>query len=228
MLKMDNDQIIGLNNIDPDDIDDVLKKIEQSFGFRFEAEDLKEVKTFGALCDVITQKIAGKQSSGCSTQQAFYKLRQAIAATQRVNPETITPKSNLESLFPRHNRRKQIKALAKEMGISIDILRPKHFVSGVLIMTFIGSAVVLFFKWKWGLAGIILSLIGLKVALLLGKECDLKTTGQLARKVSREQYLQTGQEPETFNPSEVRKKVEELFIEDLHLPPSALRKEATF
>jgi hypothetical protein len=41
-----------LFNVDPDEISDVLVKIQKSFGFQFGDTELKDVKTFGELCDI--------------------------------------------------------------------------------------------------------------------------------------------------------------------------------
>lgn len=50
---------IELKNIDPEDVGDVLRKVEKSFGFKFGDTELKDVKTFGELCDIITNKVRG-------------------------------------------------------------------------------------------------------------------------------------------------------------------------
>ena len=72
---------IELKNIDPEDVGDVLKKVEKSFGFKFGDTELKDVKTFGELCDIITYKVQGDSTNDCTTQQAFYKLKTAISVT---------------------------------------------------------------------------------------------------------------------------------------------------
>lgn len=85
-----------LCNVDPDDISDVLIKIEKSFGFRFGDTELKDVKTFGELCDIITSKVPGENSSDCTTQQAFYKVRNAIADVLLLDKASLTPDSDLQ------------------------------------------------------------------------------------------------------------------------------------
>ena len=64
-----------LKDIDPEDIEDLLVKIEQSFDIKFEGNELVHAKTFGQLCDHITNKIQLLNSADCTTQQAFYKLQ---------------------------------------------------------------------------------------------------------------------------------------------------------
>lgn len=68
-----------LNNIDPENIEDLLVKVEKSFNIKFVGNELIALLTFGELCDHIVNKIKLDHSDNCTTQQAFYKLRNAIS-----------------------------------------------------------------------------------------------------------------------------------------------------
>jgi uncharacterized protein YpuA (DUF1002 family) len=72
-----NGQEINLRNVDPEDMDDVLVKIEKSFNISLNDTSVNDVQNFGKLCDVVVEKVK-KTNDGCTTQQAFYKLRNAI------------------------------------------------------------------------------------------------------------------------------------------------------
>src|SRR5947199_9565261 len=108
---MNSPTTIELKNIDSEDIGDVLRKIEKSFGFKFGDTELKDVKTFGELCDIIANKVQGDNSNDCSTQQAYYKVRSAIADTLLIDKSIIRLDTDLEQLFPRDNRRWKINDL---------------------------------------------------------------------------------------------------------------------
>ena len=103
---MNNTDTIKLENIDSEDISDVLVKVEKSFGFKFGETELKDVMTFGDLCDIITNKVHGDNLTDCTTQQTFYKLRDAIVKTGPTDKKTLTPQSDLQDLFPRSTRRR--------------------------------------------------------------------------------------------------------------------------
>src|ERR1700759_2730981 len=94
-----------LKNCDSLDISDVLTKIERLLNFKFGKDDLKTTKTYGELCDIILSKVKQEQVDDCTTQQAFYKLRQAIAQIQSLEKNVITPKTDLESLLPKATRK---------------------------------------------------------------------------------------------------------------------------
>jgi len=219
---------IELKDIDPEDISDVLLKVEESFGFKFGKTELKDVKYFGELCDIITQKVQGDNSNDCTTQQAFYKVRSSIADTVRVDTNSITPDTDLEKLFPRYNRRHQILATEKLLGFKIRVLRPKHWIMIALVLITFSSLVSLAFYWQLGLAGVLFSIIGFKLVDKFGNELDLQTVGQLAEKIARENYLKSRRNPATVNRNEIVKKIEDLFRTDLDLEDSELNRQSAF
>jgi len=226
---MTSPTIIELKNIDPDDIGDVLQKAEKSFGFHFGDTELKDVKTFGELCDIITNKVQGDNSIDCTTQQAFYKLRDTIATTLHVNKSTLlTVDTRLRDLFPKKHRRQQIKAIESALGFQTKVLRPKHWIMTSLFLLLLASFVGLFFYWQTGLAGLTFSIAGFWLSDRLGNELDLTTVGELAEKFAREHYKQVRRNPATVNRTEIAKKVIELFMTDLDLEENVLTREATF
>ena len=82
--------ITKLDNYEDEDIFDVVLKLEKSFGLKFEKDAFYNVQTFGDLCDIFTNNLQGDNSDDCTTQQAFYKVRNAIAATQLIDAKSIT------------------------------------------------------------------------------------------------------------------------------------------
>lgn len=217
-----------LCNIDPEDISDVLVKVEKSFGFKFGDTELKDTKTFGELCDIITSKVQGDNSNDCTTQQAFYKLRNAIADTLLIDKTGITPDTDLQKLFPKNIRRQSFKNIDGHLGFKTKVLRPKHSITGTLAIIFIASLVGLFFFWQAGLIGLTVSIIGMTIAARFGNEIDLLTVGQLADKLSREHYLKSRRISTTVNKMEVEQKIKDLFIADLGLEENQLTRQASF
>lgn len=217
-----------LKNIDPEDISDVLLKVEKSFDIEFGKTELINVKTFGELSDIITSKIQGNNMVGCTTQQAFYKIRNAIAEVLIIDKNGITPDANLKQLFPKIARRKKTASVEKILNFKTGILRPKYWVTGTLVFMVIGSIAGLFFFWKTALIILLLSIIAFRLAERLGKEFNIQTVGEWAEKISREQYIKARRNPNTINKAEVARKVKELFLNDLVLEESELSKESTF
>ncbi len=217
-----------LCNVDPDDISDVLVKVEKSFGFKFGETELKDTKTFGELCDIMTNKMQGDSSSDCTTQQSFYKLHNAIAGTLVINKNSITPDTDLQKLFPKNIRRQSFKAIDKHLGFSSQVLRSKHSTTGILAIIFIASLVGLFFFWQAGLVGLTASIIAMTIVTKFGNELDLLTVGQFADKLAREHYLKSRRISTTVNKKEIAQKIKDLFIADLGLEEHQLTRQVSF
>lgn len=217
-----------LCNVDPEDISDVLLKVEKSFGFKFGKTELKDVKTFGELCDIIISKAHGDNSNDCTTQQAFYKLRNAIGDTLHLDKIVITPDTDLQKLFPKNIRRHSLREIDRQLGFKTKVLRPRHSITGTLVIILLASFVGLFFYWQAGLIGLTLSILSMNLTTKLGNELDLQTVGQFAEKISREQYIKSRRNRSTINRNEIEQKVRALFKQELFLDDAVLTKQATF
>lgn len=217
-----------LKKIDPDDIDDLLVKVENSFDIKFVVDELVHIKTFGQLCDHIAEKIQLDNTDDCTSQQAFYKLRDAISSTLQYDNNKISPDASLYDLLPRPTRRSQTKKIEQHIGFEISILRPPHWMIGTLLIILLASIVGLFFNWKFGLAGLTFSIAGLWLANKIGNELDLQTVGEVAEKMTRENYLKSRRNPKTFNRKEIEKVLTDWFSKDLCLDKSKLTREAKF
>ncbi len=213
-----NNPAFNLNNVDPEDIDNVLGKIQKSFDIRFANEDLQDVKTFGSLCDTIVKKVKHKSAdSSCTTQQAFYKLRNAINTTIAADKDLIKPQTRLSDIFPRDTRLQVIAEIEKEMGFKINLLKPKGVVVFAFSSVLIAAIAALFFFPVIGGLGIVFAVAGLMLAGKFGKEMHQKTLGDLAEKIAREHYLNCRRNASTMNRDEITQKVKELFTADMYL-----------
>ncbi len=224
---MTNDTL-QLENIDPEDISDVLIKIQNSFDLKFGYTDFENAKTYGDICDIITNKINYENSSNnCTSQQAFYKIREAIATTQLINKSLIHPSTPLEQLFPRNDRRRKVKIFAQELKLKIDILSMKFWILLFLVVGFIASLITFFFNYKWALYGLLCFTIVSYIASTLGEELDIETVGDLTKKLSREHYNHFRIVPKTVNRREVQQIIDDIFINDLLLEKEQLHSDAS-
>ncbi len=215
-----------LKNTDPEDIEDLLVKVEKSFGIEFSENELVNIQTFGELCDYIKNKIQLDKQDDCTSQQAFYKLRNVLFSVLKVDRVKITPDTLLAELLPRQKRKTRIKLIERTLGFKLSILRPPYFVSYFLSLLLLGSFIALFFSWQLSLSGIGLSISGLFIAFKTGKELELKTVGQIADKMTRENYLRSRRNPKTFNEKEIEKVLIDWFSNDLVIENSKLTRKA--
>jgi acyl carrier protein len=217
-----------LCNADPDDISDVLLKVEKSFGFRFGKTEISEVKTFGELCDLITNKVSGYPSDDCTTQQSFHKVRDALSFVLDLDKKEIRPGTDLQLILPRHIRRKKMKEIDDFLGFKTKVLDPNEKVSLSFIIILLGSFILLFSFWKIGLTGLLAASLGLHFTFRFANHLTVKTAGELADKLSREHYMQSRRIPSSANKNEITRKVKDLFIADLGMEELQLTREASF
>lgn len=206
----------------------LLVKVETSFDIKFVGDELAHITTFGQLCDHITNKIQLDNSDDCTSQQAFYKLRDAISSTLQIDRNTISTDFSLNDILPRQNRRTRIRKLEKHLGYKIDILRPPHFLTVTLAIMLLASLIGLLFNWQMGLLGLVVSIAGLWIANKIGNELDLQTVGQVAGKMTRENYLKSRRNPRTFNKQEIEKVLTGWFSDYFDIDKSKITKDAKF
>ncbi len=217
-----------LRNTDSEDIEHLLLRVENSFNIKFVSNELVYITTFGQLCDHITNKIQLEDVKTCTSQQAFYKLREAILTTLQIKNKTITLDLLLTDILPRHNRRLKVKNLENYLGFGLNILRPSYWIVGILAITLIISLVGLLFNLEIGLLGLVFSVFGLCFANKIGKELDLQTVGQVVKKMTRENYLKSRRNPETFNKDEIEELLTDWFSNDLQIDRSRLTRDKEF
>lgn len=218
-----NEKIYQLNSADPDDISDVLVKIQRCFNITLDYEGLKNITTFGHLCDLVISKISSDQEETCTTQHAFYMLRNAIASVNGINKCDITTHTKLCRLFPKEHRLEAIARIEDELGFRINLLKPKQWIVGIFALTLIVSGIFCFYNLFAGMAGLLLSAIALKLAGKFGKEMHLKTVGDLACQISRESYSKVRRN-NAISKHEVEQKLRELFAGDRELKPVILTR----
>ena len=225
---MANSEAFQLNNIDPEDICDVLRKVQKSFDLKFGYTDFENAKTYGDICDIIINKINCENSNDdCTSQQAFYKIREAIATTQLINKSLIHPSTPLEQLFPRIDRRKKVKIFSDKLNLKIDILSMKLWLLCVIVVGFITSIFYFLFNYKWALSGLLLFTIVNYIGGKFSKELDSETVGGLTKKLSREHYSHFRTVPKTINRREIQQVIDNIFMNDLGLEKEQLHINAS-
>lgn len=223
-----NTPVVNLSSIDPEDVGDVLLKIERSFNIRFTDNDINEVKTFGALCSKVVDKVKQVQADSCTTQQAFYKLRNAINAKKPIEKCDLKPQTKLCELFPRDNRIEVVADMEAEMGFHINLLQPKQWIVWCFTGLLLAGVALAFYNNIAGYTLTGIAVIGLVLAGKFGKELKVKTLGELAEKIAREHHLSCRRNASSVNHTQVSEKVKELFVDYLEVEPASLRKEARF
>jgi hypothetical protein len=214
--------------IDPEELGDVLVMLEKSFDFKLKNNELAHVKTYGELCEAVLNKIGNTHVEDCTTQQSFYKLKDAILNVTDNEEDSIRPSTPLKLIFPKANRRKQINALQNKLGFKFKILGAGSVASVLFLIAIVASIVFLFIKVSYGLYGIAASIIAFLITDKFSKSFtpDVTTVKSLARKLTAEHYTKVRRNRGTFNRAEVEQQIEYLFTEYLLVEKEELKREA--
>lgn len=217
-----------LKNIDPYDIEDLLPIIENSFGIKFYENELVNIKTFGEFCEYIENKIQLENVDDCTNQQAFYKLRDALSEILKKDKEEINPEQLIREVIPRNARKKVITQIEEKIDFDLNLLIVPDWLLSILLLLLFASIITLFFSLKLGVLGIIFSLISYYVSGKFAIIYAVNTIGQIAEKMTRENYLKSRRNSKTYNKIEIRKILTDIFSNELLIEKSELEYDAEF
>lgn len=188
------------SNVNSDDLEDYTMSIERIFAIQFKDDDeLYNVHTIGEFCEVIKSKMINNDP-GCTSQQAFYKLKNAV---RTVTNKEINPNTLLSDIFPVQNRIKTVKAIEKQIGFTTNILKAKGWVIVSLLLLLIIGIITLFFNLSWGIAISLTSVLSLVIAGKTGKELAFETVGDLVNDMKTNNYSKSRRNSETCNHNEI-------------------------
>ena len=198
-----------------EDIDDCILQIEKSFNIKFQDNKIQKVNSFQELTTLTCAAISGENTDSCTSQQAFYKLRKAYLISQN-NDITITPSSLLDELFPKSNRREQIKRLEVELGFKLNMLEPPAWIAMSLLGIFVLSCILLFDNTFYGVSGLLMSIFGFYIAFKFGNTLTFHYVSDLIASMLQENY-HLCRSSDSYNPKEVEKIITQIFTENLDL-----------
>ncbi|SFW40495.1 hypothetical protein [Chitinophaga sancti] len=227
MFESKEPAYLELQDIDSIDIELFLPKLEQSLEFTFGSDETLKILTFGDLCDHIVHKLEEKATKDCTSQQAFYRIRKAIKDAQLYDAALSTDTS-LEEIFPRKHRYQLIKNFETKLGFKVQLLQQRPWLLLLSRLALLVSIVTLFCVFLKGLAGVIVSLLGISLSRLPRKKLTVKTVGQLAKKIAKENYNDVRRTPAVVNEEEIVQKIKEMFIKEFELHESSLTRDAPF
>lgn len=225
---MKDSEDIRPDDYEDEDIFDVVIKLEKSFSIKFEKNAFIKVKTFGDLCDILESYIKYDHKEDCTKQQAFYKIRTAISETQLINKGQINPGTKLVELFPRHNRRTQVKKFQKLLGVNLKLLTYSGWLALTFVIGILSSFIAFFFDWKIAVSGIVFFTLAHKIAGILGRDFEFDTVKDLTEKATTDHYIDIRRSKLTVNRNEILTIIKDAFRTGLSIDNEQLERDAKF
>ncbi len=216
-----------LKDVDAEDIEFLLIGIQNSFDFDLKQEEVSEIMNFGDVIKLVENRLQGTELEDCTTQQAFYKLREAISKIYPNKREEIKPNTSLAGLFPWKNRRQKANELSMALGFDPNLFSMNGLSCSLSVIMFVGSIIGTVFHGFFGF-GIILSFLYLLLSAKFTRNLSAKTVGELVEEIVSSNYHKCRRKPNTHNPKELFPVLERLFYQNLGLDKNTLTIESKF
>ncbi|MCA5005483.1 hypothetical protein [Sphingobacterium bovistauri] len=216
----------NFKKMDPLDFEDCILQIEKTFAVKFDDNDINKINSFNDLTNLTTSYLNISQVDSCTSQQAFYKFKRAYLFTQNIN-QKIKPSSLLEELFPKSNRREQIKSIEQELGFNLNMLEPPAWITYSLLGIFVLSCILLFDNTFYGVSGLLISIFGFYFAFKFGNTLTYHHVSDLIRSILQTNY-HLCRSSESYNPKEIEKIIIEIFTDNLYLERDKFDSNTSF
>ena len=130
----------------------------------------------------------------------------------------------MTTLFPRQTRKNDLRKIEKELGLKLNGLRPRHFITMTLLILALISIAMFFVDWKYALSGILLTGILSWTSEKMGIEFKDRTIGELTERMTQRNYMQSRRDRKTINKREIEEKIRALFLDELLLEENELNR----
>ena len=119
------------------DLVELVIRLEDAFGITIPDEVAAELTTPRKVTDYIMTQVAISNQPSCLSQQAFYFLREKFVPRLHLPRNSFHPKTSLEHLIPKENRRVIWIGIKSEVGAKAlpDLARPFWLFSSLACLT---------------------------------------------------------------------------------------------
>jgi len=220
------------------DLVELALEVEETFGIVITDDAGAEIRTVGQLYEYILQ--CRQQRQPCPTGEAFYAIRRAIVEAGDVPKRAIRPSVRLETVLPKHTRRRVWKAIHGEwLGYRAPNLRLPYRLGPLLtgLILLLGAAAAVKGGPLIGMPhALVLSAAGTAVGLILvlsltrpfavGFPPRLETVGDLALACLPPNYEAAARKQ--WADEEVWLKLQSLVVDMLGVKPKEVTPSARF
>ncbi len=196
----------NIYHIDDEDFGDLISQIENSFGIKFENEEITNNMTIEQFSELVISKMNMENGQECSTQIVFYRIRKALTEKLGIEKKIINTRTELINLFPEKGRRTNWEKTFGAFNFKGIDLRPPLIPYGISILTAIVSFFFFFGVYRiYAVPIFILSILITKILTKYGKRFPTKTIGELTKEIVKNNYKNVRTESGTINIAEIKK-----------------------
>ncbi|WP_312824128.1 hypothetical protein [Epilithonimonas sp.] len=211
-----------LGQYEIEDLEFALSDFEKQYGIHFNQDELNSIECVEQLTEAISNKFDYESSSDCTSQRAFYKLRNVLNKLNTGN-QNIKPDLELAELIPRKGRIQKVKEIETELGFELNVLQPKNWIFYSAIFLWIGVILLFFFHFFYALILAIFNYYFFGFIFKKGKEFKVSTVEELVNKIVMENYFRVRRTSNTINKIEFKKVVLEWFSDRMDMDKEELK-----
>lgn len=120
----------------PEDLEDLVRTIETSFGISFTERELCNAGTIGGLAHCVSQKISNPRPSHCLSAIVFYRLRQTLITSWNLPRTAMKPETPLGTLMPWLSRRRRWREIQDALQVELpQLLYPVWVIAASISVT---------------------------------------------------------------------------------------------
>ena len=218
---------------------ELVMAVEEAFEIEIEDEAYQSVETVGDLHELVLVRLAARRDEArdpvaCARVPAFNRIRRALIEVAGVERRDVRPAAALDELVPREGRRAAWEKLRDQSRLRWPGLTAPAWLLWITLAASVTAcaAAYVFYSLTWSLilvfGGCFLLILNATRALQVELPGGVSTVGDLTQTVARWNYglLVSGREP--ASPDEVWKLLVEIIEEQLAIPRSEIRPEASF
>ncbi|MDO4763797.1 MAG: hypothetical protein Q4A00_05395 [Flavobacteriaceae bacterium] len=211
------------SEIDLEELEYALQNFQELYNIAIDDEELLKISSFEELLNLLVSKfnIETTPHEECKTQKTFYEVRKILMEVAP-NTQYITPKTNLEELFPKGNRKSRLAMLKNKMGLKrLDILGMSPLEFWIMALGIIGSIISIFIaeNYSWGMLSLAFFILFGEASR--GNTFRVKNVGSLVKYILRERMLY---DKSKMNIVELKEIITDYFAEYLDVESKELIK----
>ena len=122
----------------------ITRAIEGAFGIRVSEDDIRASRTLGGLAEFLRGRLGNSPREPLENAAISYRLRLGLREACGIAPDTLTPATRLDALFPRATRREKWYALEDAAQLTLPSLSHARWLAiGTLAVCLIAMGIAL-------------------------------------------------------------------------------------
>jgi hypothetical protein len=218
---------------------ELIIKVEESFGISISDEAAGEIQTAGDLLDVVLRNLSLERGASCLTSAASYAVRKELMLETGVSRGEIRPSTPLTACFKKVGLPESWKRMEARSGLKWPALSLSGWALSFLVAGSGAAAIAILgsdgLQWRDLGRAALLAILLLVTAFFVVNSVwslsralphDLKTVGELARRILALNHQKFAARLQKWSPQEVWQAVKLCIVEQVGIDESLIQRDS--